>query len=224
MSPAKLTVRARIEIVPDLVEEAVFLRQRSAELRGDIRGIEWMEARERFYDIREPHEREAAFFGHALRAFRAMRLDDPLHLALEACPSASARLGVLVVRRARRVKEESAELYCGTETWAASSPTRAVMALRPERFADVERLHEHVRRELLFIDDMLDPEFEYDPQGIDRLELDPGMRDVVRERASRAWRRRIEARVRGERPSGTFVELVDRAVATLGSAVAGEEA
>ena len=48
------------------------------------------------------------------------------------------------------------------------------------------------------------------------LDLDPGMRDVVRDRASRAWRRRIDVRARGERVTGTFVELVESAVASLG--------
>jgi hypothetical protein len=208
----------RIEIAPELVEESVFLLQRTADRRGDVRATRWLEQREPLYELRDPREREAAFLAHALLAFRAQHLDEPLTAALEGCPAARERLDVLAVRRARRSKEEGAELYRSATPVGSASPTRAVLALKPERFADLERLHEHVRRELLFIDDMLDPAFEYDPCAIDALDLDPGRRDVVRDRASRAWRRRIDARVRGERPVGTFAELVGYAASSLGTA------
>ncbi|MCC7012933.1 MAG: hypothetical protein IT454_10255 [Planctomycetes bacterium] len=206
----------RIEIAPELVEEAVFLLQRDADRRGDLRATLWLEQREPLYELRDPREREAAFLAHALLAFRTLHLDEPLSVALEACPAARERLDVLAVRRARRTKEEGAELYSSATSARATSPTRAVLALKPDRFAELDRLHEHVRRELLFIDDMLEPAFEYDPCAIDALDLDPGMRDVVRDRASRAWRRRIDVRARGERVTGTFVELVESAVASLG--------
>lgn len=207
----------RIEIAPELVEEAVFLLQRAADSRGDARATHWLEEREPLYAIRDGREREAAFLAHALAAFRAMHLDGPLTVALESCPAARARLDVLAVRRARRSKEEGAELYCPAASARTASPTRAVLTLKPERFADLERLHGHVRRELLFIDDMLEPSFEYDPGAIDALDLDPGMRDVVRDRASRAWRMRVDARARGEWPGGTFGELVTAAAASLHS-------
>lgn len=207
----------RIEIAPELVEEAVFLLQRDSDRRGDPRATRWLEQREPLYELRDPRDREAAFLAHALLAFRTLHLDEPLSVSLESCPAARDRLDVLAVRRARRTKEEGAELYSTATSARAASPTRAVLALKPERFADLERLHEHVRRELIFIDDMLEPAFEYDPCAIDALDLDPGMRDVVRDRASRAWRRRVEARARGERASGTFAELVRGAVASLGT-------
>lgn len=205
----------RIEIAPELVEEAVFLLQRAADQRGDLRATRWLEEREPIYQISNTRERDAAFLSHALTAFRALHLDEPLSVALESCPAARERLDVLAVRRARRTKEEGAELYCSAASARSASPTRAVLTLKPERFADLERLHEHVRRELLFIDDMLEPSFEYDPSAIDALDLDPGMRDVVRDRASRTWRKRVDARARGERQIGTFGELVRAACASL---------
>jgi hypothetical protein len=62
---------------------------------------------------------------------------------------------------------------------------------------------------------MLDASFGYAPDAIDGLKLDPGQRDVVRERVSRAWKSRVDARACGETPSMPFRELVERAVATL---------
>ncbi len=205
----------RLDIAPDLVEEAVFLALRAAAERGDARAVAWLEARERIYEQPDAATREQAFREHALEAFRRLHFDEPLRLALEACPSAALELDTLYVRRARRSKDESAELYCATDSAPKRGATRAVLALRPERFADVERLHLFVKRELLFVDDMLDEIFGYAPDALDRLELDPGQRDVVRERVSRAWSSRIEARARGERPATRFHELVEHAEASL---------
>lgn len=207
----------RIEIAPDLVEEAVFLTFRRAAERGDDRATTWLEGRERFYELRDDRAREAAFHQHALTAFRALHFDEALRAALEACPHASRQLDTLFVRRARRAKEEAAELYCATASGAAARSTRAVLALKPERFADLERLFEFTHRELLYVDDMLDERFLYEPVAIDRLELDPGMRDVVRERVSRAWKQRVERRSAGEALHGTFRELVQSAAASLGA-------
>lgn len=203
----------RLELAPDLVEEAVFHGARRASERGDPRAVRWFEQRERLYALTRTAEREAAFRAHALEHFRALRLQEPLQLALEACPAVLRHLDVLFVRRARRVKEESAELYRGS-----GAATRAVLALRPERFLDVEPLFAFVRRELLYVDDMLDERFGYAPDLVDRLPLDPGRRDVVRERVGRAWRERIEARARGEERPGRFEELVEAATHALATA------
>lgn len=200
----------RIELAPDLVEEAVFhIASRAAE-RADPRALAWFEQRERLYELSDPAARERAFRDHALAHFRALHLDEPLQLALEACPAAAVHLDAFLVRRARRAKEESAELYR-----APDAATRAVLALRPERFCDVETLHEFVRRELLFVDDMLDEHFAYAPDALDRLPFDPGRRDVARERVSHAWKRRIEARARGEAVSGRFGDLVEAVASGL---------
>lgn len=203
----------RIELAPELVEEVVFHAANRACARGDPRALAWFERRERLYEIPGPSERELAFRAHALEHFRALHLDEPLRLALEDCPAAAPRLDALLVRRARRAKEESAELFR-----APDGATRAVLSLRPERFLEVEPLFEFVRRELLYVDDMLDERFAYTPEALDRLPLDPGRRDVVRERVSRAWKRRVERRARGEPVAGRFAELVDEAVRALAPA------
>jgi hypothetical protein len=200
----------RIDLAPDLVEEAVFhVVHRQAE-RGDPRAVAWLEQRERIYSIEEAAAREQAFRMHALEHFRTLHLDDSLRLGLESCPTAAQALEALFVRRARRQKEESAELYR-----AVDGSSRAVLALRPERFLELEPLFEFVRRELLYVDDMFDAAFGYEPDLVDRLPLEPGRRDVVRERVSRAWKQRVEARVRGDAVSGRFSDLVDAATSAL---------
>lgn len=203
----------RLEIAPELVEEAVFHVARRDTERGDPRAIDWFERRERLYERPPSRERDEAFRAHALADFRVRHLDDPLRLALNECPAAAQHLQTLFVRRARRTKEESAELFR-----APDGTTRAVLALRPERFLAPEPLFEFARRELLFVDDMLDGRFGYAPELLDRLPLEPGRRDVVRERVSRAWRARIDRRARGEAPGGRFEDLVDTAVRALAPA------
>lgn len=207
----------RVEIAPDLVEEAAFLVMRAGAERCDPRALAWFEARERLYELADASAREQAFRAHGLTAFRAQHFDEALRTALEACPTARRALDTLFVRRARRAKDEAAELYCAEGRDGQSRATRAVLALRPERFSDLEGLFEFARREMLYVDDMLDESFGYDPDSIDRLALDPGMRDVVRERVSREWKRRVERRCAGESSSASFVELVQRAAQSLGA-------
>ena len=72
----------RLDLAPDLVEEAVFHVARRAAERGDPRAIAWFERRERLYELGEPREREQAFRTHALAHFRALHLEEPLLLAL----------------------------------------------------------------------------------------------------------------------------------------------
>ena len=209
----------RIDVAPDLVEEAVFLALMRAADRGDARALDWIERRERLYEIPDRARRARAFREHAMVQFRALRFDEPLLLALEDCPAVRRRLDVLVVRRARRSREERAELFCAPSSPpGGGSATRAVLALRPERFGEVEALFELVRRELLFVDDMLDESFAYAPDALDRLDLDPGQRDVVTERVGRAWTTRVQARERGEVVGGAFATLVQEAVGSLRTA------
>jgi hypothetical protein len=199
----------RLELAPDLVEEAVFLSTSIAAERGDDRALAWLEQRERLYEISQSSERESAFGFHALERFRVLHMEDPLRMALDACPAA-AGLESLFVRRARRTREEFAELYR-----APDGAVRAVLPLRAERFLDLERLFDFALLELLYVDDMLDPGFAYAPELLEDLPLDPGRRDVVRERVSRAWKQRVEERARGGRPTGRFEELVDAAARQL---------
>lgn len=203
----------RLEVAPELVEEAVFHVARRDTECGDPRALEWFERRERLYEQAPSKERDEAFRAHALADFRVRHLDEPLRLALGGCPAAARHLQALLVRRARRKKEESAELYR-----AEDGTTRAVLALRPERFLELEPLFEFARRELLFVDDMLDERFGYAPELLDRLPLEPGRRDVVRERVSRAWKGRVDARAGGGEPGGRFEDLVDAAVRALAPA------
>lgn len=207
----------RIEVAPDLVEEAVFLRLRHEADRQDTRALAWFDAREKLYELKDPAARDHAFREHALQAFRALHFDEVLRTALEACATARGSLDTLYVRRARRTKEEAAELYCAQSRESDARATRAVLAVRPERFSNLEALFEFARRELLYVDDMLDTAFGYAPDAIDRLALDPGMRDVVRERVSREWKRRVERRCAGESAGQNFADLVQRAVASLGT-------
>lgn len=205
----------RIDVAPDLVEEATFLIYSRAADRGDPRALAWLEGRERLYEIADAEQREREFRAYSLAAFRKLHCDEPLRLALEALPAATRRLDALFVRRARRRNEEIAELYCADQEPHSARATRAVLALRPERFEALESLYDFVRRELLFVDDMLDEGFAYAPAAIDQLLLDPGQADVVRERVQRAWQQRIETRARGEVVTGRFMELVEQAAGTL---------
>lgn len=205
----------RIEVAPDLVEEAVFLRLRQDADRQDTRALTWFEARDRLYELTVPAARDQAFQEHALQAFRALHFDEVLRTALEACATARGSLDTLYVRRARRAKEEAAELYCAQSRDSQTRATRAVLAVRPQRFSNLESLFEFARRELLYVDDMLDEAFGYAPDAIDRLALDPGMRDVVRERVSREWKRRVERRSAGESVHQNFADLVQCATVSL---------
>ena len=143
--------------------------------------------RERLYSILDPDERNSAFFELNLSWFREWGLEQALHESLNEFPLLATALKTAAFRRARQRREEGAELFVN------GSARSAIIALRPERFADDGGLTTFLRHELTHLSDMVDPAFAYEPEiGFAK---HPAQERLVRERYRLLWDITIDGRI-----------------------------
>lgn len=145
---------ARIEVHPRLVEEAVW-----AALRGHPERRAFDGEREPLYAIEPPEARDAAFDRLHLDWFLRLGLHRTLDRAIAELGAALATVGRFLVIPATRERDQAADLFV-----AADTARSVAVAIRPEVLADAGRAIVLLRRELLHIADMIDPEFRYEPR------------------------------------------------------------
>jgi len=142
---------------PELVEEAVLraLRSTGLERRYQIE-------RERCYAITDPEDRDQAFRRLFHRLFQELTLDRPLIDALLKRPHIAASIETVAIARAPSSREEGADLFARPD----GEPGRRFglgVALTADTLAAAPAMKRLLDRELLHIDDLLDPGFGYDP-------------------------------------------------------------
>ena len=174
----------------DFVEGAVFVCA-----SGKVAGVapllirRFHHEREKLYSVLDPDARNAAFFRVQLDWFREWRLEKVLSRVLGEFPLLPGALNVLAFRKARAKNEEGAELFVSEETGR-----NGIVALRPERFTNIEGLCCFLRHELTHLQDMIDPAFGYSPH----LQL-PGQsaaqQRLTRERYRLLWDVTIDGRL-----------------------------
>ncbi len=173
-----------------LVEEVVFLGLRDAAIHGDRAGSTELRRRlDSIYDLPvDSPERDRAFREFHLEAFERLGHDRLLRGSLREF----RLLGRVVPRasffKAVRQREEGGDLHVRD-----GSPT-AVFRVRPVAFLEPGAFEPWLRRELLHIQDMVDPDFGYRPD----LGEDPGDAarfNLIRDRFAVLWQLSIDGRL-----------------------------
>jgi hypothetical protein len=189
-----------IEYERDLVEEAVLLAVAGRDAEAEFRA-----GRDATYAVAEPDEREARFAELHAEWFASLDLGRPVRLALDELPVLADRARAAMVGRARSRREEGADLLVprgaadlhsrivADARGADGSPTVAIR-LRPDRFRDPGALLAFLRRELLFVADMLDPEFGYTPDLPANL-VESAPRRLLEERYRFLWETWVAGRL-----------------------------
>jgi hypothetical protein len=144
----------RVEIHPRLVEESVWTALRARPERAAFHRM-----RAPLYAVEPPEVRDAAFERAHLDWFRRLGLVEPVSRAVGEQSDALRSVGRFLMLPARRTRDQAAELFV-----AADGGRTIVVAIRPEVLADARATLALLRRELLHVADMLDPEFRYEPR------------------------------------------------------------
>ncbi len=172
-----------VECELPLVEAAVLgaVRGRPAERAFD-------RARARVYEIDGAEDRDAAFAAVHAAWFQRLGLDQPFGVALAERPEVVARCGRCVVARARGARDESADLRV-----AGDGPPLLFVLVTVDTVIRPERLLSVLRRELLHVSDMLDPDFGYAPSAL--AGAVPGRVHLVQERYRVLWDASVDGRL-----------------------------
>jgi hypothetical protein len=143
-----------LEYEPALVEAAVL-----AALHGHPGAGAFHAERDPVYGLAPAEAREAAFTALHARWFERLRLDRSLREGLGERPEILAACARGLVARARGSRGQGADLLV-----APPAPPTLVVRLGPETLAARADALALLRRELLHVADMLDPEFGYEPR------------------------------------------------------------
>ncbi|MCP4204565.1 MAG: hypothetical protein GY769_21865 [bacterium] len=177
-----------LDFDPRLVEDAVLLRIDGAPAR--IQRL-FRRHRDPLYEITKRDERESRFAELHGHWFVRLALVEPVHQALAREPSIAAGTSRCLVVPVVRAREEYADLKPDRE--AERLPT-LFLGLRVATLVDAERLRPFLRRELLHIADMLDPEFGFEPQ-LPLLDDSAALENLVRRRYQALWDSTIDGRL-----------------------------
>jgi hypothetical protein len=174
----------------DFLEGAVFRRvtNRAAPLPA-LQVRRFHRERERLYLIADADQRNAAFFALHLEWFREWGLEQVLLRLLHELPLLESGLNTLAFLKARSKKDEGAELYVN-----AANDRSGVVALRLERFDQLEALRTFLRHEFMHLNDMLDPRFGYSPH-LHVPGQNPAQQRLTRERYRLLWDITIDGRL-----------------------------
>jgi len=174
----------------DFVEGAVFVCANSRHHPPPpLQVRRFHRAREKCYEVLDPDERNTAFFNLHLEWFREWSLERAIIGPLDEFPSLRAALNALVFRKARVKSDEGAELYVSPENGRAG-----VVALRVERFDQLDALAQLLRHEFTHLHDMLNPAFGYAPQ-FHVAGRNPSQQRLIRERYRLLWDITIDGRL-----------------------------
>lgn len=186
-----------LEVAAELAEEAVFLFMTQGSAADPVAIASWHRERETLYLAPQGADREGLFRNHAQVWFKKLELGQPIVAALRACPRVLRRIPSIQVRRVARFRDEGSEVFgpSGPNDASGPGPGRMILGLRPQRFLDARSLEEFALRELLHADDMLDPDFGFDPVFEPTPGCEPARRDLVRDRLRVLWDARVEGRL-----------------------------
>jgi len=180
-----------IQYQPQLVEEAV-LRAVS----GTANDRPFRRERDKIYDLREEDDRDAAFRHFHLKWFRRLELDAPVHEAYTDWPTLSSETQRTLIVKARAPKEMGAELYVAAAVNSADEreDRSILLQVTPELLVQSSQVATLLRRELLHIVDMLDPEFGYDPI-FPASEVGPSYEHFLQQRYRVLWNLSVDGRL-----------------------------
>lgn len=202
---------------PRFVEGAVGCLIRRREAAGwDATAADFRRALDAVYErwpAERDEERVVAFREVYETIFHRLGLGTFVPDLLREFPGIPGRSEAAAIEAAPRREEEGGDLFVREGDPAEGASRTVVLRVYPESVADLAGLRDRLRRELLRIDDMLDPAFGYRPTLGNAFD-NPGRRDLVRDRYALLWSLCVEGRLsrRGGDP-GTRVLDSFRALA-----------
>jgi hypothetical protein len=188
VSAASVSTLPPVDYDATLVEAAVALAVRGHGLESRYR-VE----RERCYWHDDAEERASAFTRLHGRFLAALELEAPIAEALAAHPSVAAGIERVAVVQSPSPREEGADLFARRDRSRGARHAVGI-ALTPETLAKPSRLRMLLRREVLHLADLLDPEFGFDPEALAR-RVGPVATHALRERYRALWRVSVEGRL-----------------------------
>jgi hypothetical protein len=189
-----------VEFVPALAEEAIL--RASAALAPPVQA-EFRRERDRLYEIGDPRQREAGFAAFTRTWMRRLGLARPLERVLAEHPVVAAGIGRCLTVPVGSDGVEGADLHDEGEARSGQAPRPALLfRIRATSLLAPERLVERLSRDMLHVQDMLDPAFAYRREWPE--EFDPSLTRLMRERLGAAWGASVAGRLGGERDRGVL--------------------
>jgi len=176
-----------------LVEETVLLRFRSHPEERRFR-----RERDFLYELADAAEREKRFQDLHSKWFLQLALHRPIVETLQEYPSLTRAARSCRVSRTSGAEQETADLHdLYDPNEPGPGPQRAILIrVRPERLLDTTNLVSWLHRELLYLADIVDPEFGY--QRVFPLPQAEATRaNLVRERYRVLWNTWVDGRLFG---------------------------
>jgi len=147
-----------LEIEDRLVEQSV---QAAIDREPDAH---FHREREATYSIDGAEARDRAFSELHARWFRRLGLDLPIRQALAEQPQIAGLIERCRVSAVVRSSDEGSQLYVQRAENTEGKPLRQlVFRIRPAALVDAQEVLRLLRRELVYVADMLDPTFGYEP-------------------------------------------------------------
>ncbi len=155
--------------------------------------------RSKLYDIADVEDREREFQKLYSEWFSELDLDRPILQAFSTRPRIPIEVSHASVAPAPRPRDEGVELFVRPPKPGLSDTERRrlTILLRPSTLLDERRLTTLLRRELLHVDDMLDPEFGYEPSLPSQLS-GPTRDRLLLDRYAAAWGASVAGRLERE--------------------------
>ena len=190
--------RATVELDPALVEEAVLV---AIEREGSERRYRYRRERDPIYEIEDLEDRERRFRDLDAQWFAALHLGQPVSSLLRESDAVLSGVSKCLVLKAERGKEEGADLYESRSKVPSDGRPVLVLKLTPRSLLDFARAELFLRRELLHVEDMLDPSFAY-VRDLPGIEGGPSHENLLKSRYRVLWDTTVDGRLhaRGKLP------------------------
>jgi len=212
-----MRVAPDVELDPHLVEESVLLASDAASppIRHGYR-----RERDAIYEIADSEKREAAFRDLDARWFDRLGLGTPLLRLVREFDSVLARVSRCIVLLAARTRDEGADLHDSR----GAMPALAVK-LTPHSLLSFEEVAPALRGELLHVEDMLDPAFDYQ-RDVPAPEEGAVYEKLLRDRYRVLWNTSVDGRLsaRGQLAKGGEARRRQEFLATFSMLEAEAEA
>jgi len=183
----------RFTVDPSLMEEAVFL---ALKRRGDMDPVtqHYHRNREILYEDANQDLRAERFAKLNEAYFTSLDIAGPVRRMLDERPVIGAQTGTFLLHRVFLAKEEGAELFGQKMRCGAQRGFNALLRVRTETMLNPPQLERLCRHEFMHLADMLDPEFEYEPDGV-FAGTTAAQQSLARDRFVTLWDLRIDARL-----------------------------
>jgi hypothetical protein len=194
--------RPAIELDVRLVEETLLLAVERAEPQERRR---FRRERDALYEVADPEDREAAFAAFNRRWLERLRLLATLERRVNHLARLREETSGCMVLGATRTRDEHADLRDPLTAGGRRDKPVLFVRLRPETLLDGPRLEALLDRELMHVEDLLDPAFEFvrEPPFADQ---SAALAGLLRERYRTAWDTTVDGRLAasGRLPPGAL--------------------